>query len=135
MTIPSKLPSLRSTLLIDAATCAALGGGLSLGPTAIGGITSIPPALLFYAGLGLFPIAAFMAVVATRPVIPPAGVRLVVAGNLLWVALSLLLPASGLIAPNLLGIGFLAAQAVAVAVLAGLEHGALRGRAPRAHPA
>ena len=60
----------------------------------------LPPALLLYAGLALIPTAAFMALVATRPAVSPAGVWLIIAGNGLWAAASLLLLASGLVAPN-----------------------------------
>jgi hypothetical protein len=93
---------------------------------ALGSLTLIPPALLLYAGLGLFPIAAFMAVVATLPIVPTAASWLVIAGNTLWVVGSLLLVLAGWITPNALGTTFLVAQALVVAVLAVLEHGALR---------
>jgi hypothetical protein len=125
-----KLDSLRSArrlLLIDAMTCGVMGAVLILGADALGSLTRIPPALLFYAGLGLFPIAAFMAVVATRPVIQPAAMWLVVAGNGLWVVASLMLVLAGWIAPNPLGTAFIVAQALVVAVLAKLEHDAVRG--------
>jgi hypothetical protein len=57
---------------------------------------------------------------------------LVVAGNGLWVVASLMLVLAGWIAPNPLGIAFIVAQALVVAVLAMLEHGALRGVLERA---
>lgn len=120
------LLSLRPLLLADAATCAAMGALLALAPEPIGQLTEIPVALLFYAGLGLFPIAAFMATVATRPTIRTAGVRLIILGNLGWVAGSVLLLLAGWIGPNALGTAFILAQALAVALLAGLEQGALR---------
>jgi hypothetical protein len=126
------LRSARCLLLIDATTCGVMGAVLTLGADALGSLTRIPPALLFYAGLALFPIAAFMAVVATRPVIQPAAMWLVVAGNGLWVVASLMLVLAGWIAPNPFGIAFIVAQALVVAVLAMLEHGALRGVLPRA---
>lgn len=118
--------SLRNILLVDAVTCAAMGMALAIGSAAIGELTRLPPALLWYAGLALLPIAAFMGVVATRPAIPAVGVCLIVAGNILWVAASLALLGGGWIAPNALGIAFVLVQATAVTVLAALEYSAMR---------
>lgn len=125
------LPSLRSLLLLDAATCATMGVALDFGAGPIAALTGLPAGLLFYAGLSLLPIAAFMALVALRPALQPAGGLLTVAGNAGWVLASLLLLATGWVAPNGLGIAFVLAQAAAVAVLALLELTALR-RTPRA---
>ena len=118
-------------LLVDAATCVTMGMLLTVGAGPIGRVTQIPPDLLFYAGLVLFPIGAFMAVVATRPAISPAAVRLIVLGNFAWVAGSLLILVGGWIAPNTVGLIFVMAQALVVAALALLEHGALRAAFPR----
>ena len=117
---------LRTLLLVDAATCLAMGGCLVLGAGFIASLTQIPSDLLFYAGLALFRIAAFMAIAATRPAISTAAVWMIVLGNLLWVLGSLLILTGGWIAPNALGYSFVAAQALVVAILAWLEHGASR---------
>lgn len=130
MSIATKPNFLRTILLLDAATCAVMGAALALGAAPIARLTDIPPGLLLYAGLSLFPIAAFIAIVAMRPV--PATVWLVILGNLGWVAGSLLLLVSGWIAPNGLGYAFVAVQAIAVAVITKLEHGALRQAVPAA---
>jgi hypothetical protein len=122
---PSRL-SLRNLLLADAATCAAMGLALVLGATALAGLTGLPAALLSYAGLGLLPIAAVMLLVALHPALLPAGAWVVIAGNAAWVIASLALLVTGWVAPNTLGIAFVVVQALAVAVLAKLEHGALR---------
>jgi len=122
----ASLRSLRTLLLVDAVTCGVMGGLLALGAGTLGPLTAIPPALLYYAGLGLLPIAAFMTVVATRPVIQPAAAWLIIAGNALWVMGSLLLVVTGWITPNALGTTFVVAQALVVVLLAVLEHGALR---------
>jgi hypothetical protein len=121
------LLSLRNVLLVDAATCGVMGALLAPGANALGDLAQIPPALLFYAGLSLFPTAAFMAIVATRPSIHETAVWLIIAGNALWVAGSFTLVLSGWIAPNALGSAFIVAQALIVAVLAKLEHAPLRG--------
>lgn len=127
------LRSLRTLLLVDAVTCGVMGAFLTLGADALGSLTRIPPALLLYAGLSLFPIAAFMAVIATRPVIQPAAARFIIAGNGLWVVASLMLVLAGWIAPNPLGTALIVAQALVVAVLTILEHGALRHAPPQLH--
>ena len=125
--IPRSLLTLRKLLLIDAGTCTTMAALLTLGSGQVGQLTQLPPVLLLYVGLGLFPIAAFMAIVALRPVVNSAATWLIIVGNALWVAGSFLLLASGWIAPNQLGTVFIAAQAVVVALLARLEYGALRG--------
>jgi hypothetical protein len=50
----------------------------------------------------------------------------IVAINALWVAASLGLLVSGVVAPTLLGYAFVIAQALAVALLAGLQFAGLR---------
>jgi hypothetical protein len=121
---------LRNVLLVDAATCVASGVPMTLGSAPIAGLTAIPSHLLFYAGLSLFPIAAFMAVTATRPVISRLAVWVIIDGNVLWVAGSLWLMAGSSIAPNGLGHAFIGAQAFAVAALAALEVAGLRRHSP-----
>jgi hypothetical protein len=124
MSHPAKF--LKTVLLIDAATCAATGTSMTLGANVIGGLTAIPAPLLLYAGLSLFPVALFIAAVATRERLVPPAVWLVIIGNALWVAGSAFLLFGGAIAPNALGYMFIAVQAAAVAVLAELEYFGLR---------
>jgi hypothetical protein len=106
---------LRRTLAVDAATCVAMGALLVAFQAPLAGLLGLPAALLFYAGLALFPCAALM-LAAHRS---RALAWLVVAGNAAWVAASVavLLVAS----PTALGYAFVIAQALAVAVLAWLE--------------
>jgi hypothetical protein len=115
---------LRAVLIADAATCVATGTLMSLGATALAGLTRLPETLLFGAGLSLFPIAAFIGLVASRP--SAAGVWIVILGNAGWVVGSLLVLAPGGIAPNALGTAFVIVQAIAVAALAELEVVGLR---------
>ncbi|PHK95681.1 hypothetical protein CR162_07490 [Pseudoroseomonas rhizosphaerae] len=91
-----------------------------------------PPALLGGAGLALLPVAAFMAWLAHGPAVPRQGLRLVVAGNVLWVVASLLPPLLGMVSPNALGWAFLVGQAGFVGLLAWLEAGAGRAAAAAA---
>ncbi len=113
--------ALRQVLLADAATCLAAGALMTVASGPIAGVTAIPQGLLFYAGLILFPVAAFMALIATRATMHPAAIALIVAGNAAWVAASLWLIVGEVIAPNGLGQAFIGAQAAIVALLSALE--------------
>jgi hypothetical protein len=119
---------LRNLLLFDATTCATMGGMLTLASGPLAELTAIPSGLLLGAGVILFPIAAFMAVTAGRLREWPWAVWLIIGGNVLWVAASLALLAGTSIAPNSLGVAFIAVQAMAVAGLAVLEFVASRRR-------
>jgi hypothetical protein len=123
----TRFGSLRRILFIDAGTCLASGSILSAFPQPLARFFGLPSALLLYAGLSLFPVAALMIWIATREELPHAGVAAIVLGNGLWIAGSVLLIAIGPVAPTPLGYGFIVGQAVLVALLADLEYAALRG--------
>ncbi len=116
-TLPLERPSfLRRTLAVDAATCAAMGGLLVFASAPLAGLLGLPAALLFYAGVALFPCAVLMLLaMGSRPL-----ARLVVAGNAAWIlgSVAVLL----LTSPTALGYAFVIAQALAVAALAELEY-------------
>jgi len=112
-------PGLSRILLLDAATCLMMGLALTLAAGTIGGVTGLPAGLLRAAGAVLFPVAAFMALVAYRGTGNAAAVRLAILGNAGWVVASLLVLA--VTTPTAFGIAFVLAQAVAVAGLAWLE--------------
>lgn len=114
--------SLRTLLLADAATCVLMGWFLLLTAESVGRLTRIPDGLLFYAGAALIPIALFIGVTGARTKINISAVRVIILGNVVWVVGSILLTVPGWIAPNALGIGFIVAQAFAVALLTALEH-------------
>lgn len=113
--------SLASILKLDAATCAAMGGLLALAAGPVAQITEIPATLLFWAGLALFPVAAFMAFCGYASRVPGWALFTIIAGNALWVIASLALPLFGFIAPNAFGWVVLIGQAAVVAILAWLE--------------
>ena len=117
---------LRTVLLVDAVTCLATGLLMTVGAGTLSPLTAIPTDLLVYAGVSLFPVAAFIIFVATRPEPPVLGVWLVIFGNVAWVAGSVWLLSGGALSPTALGEAFIALQAAAVAVLAGLEYAGLR---------
>ncbi len=129
MSLMDRPEFLRTVLLVDAVTCVATGALMTIGAEFVSGLTQIPKGLLMSAGLALFPIAAFIAFIATRRPLLRAGVWLVIIGNVGWVLGSVLLLVSGAIAPNGTGYAFVIGQAVAVAILAELEVFGLR-RAP-----
>ena len=122
----SASPFLRSVLLMDAATSAAMGVALLLGAGMLAGLLGLPEVLLRGAGLSLLPFAAFVAWVATRPALWRAGVWAVIALNVLWAVDSVVLLVPGWVAPAAQGYAFVLAQAAFVAVLAELEYVGLR---------
>ena len=111
---------LRRVFYVDAATCVATGALMSLDTAPLATLLGLPAALLFGAGLSLFPIAAFMLWVATRRDIPRPGAWLVICGNAGWVAGSALVLLANV--PTALGYAFVIAQAVVVALLLELEY-------------
>src|SRR4051795_13390486 len=113
---------LRNTLLLDAATCVATGVLLSLAAAPLSGLLGLPTDLLLYAGLSLFPIAAFMLWAALRQRAPV--VWAVITGNAAWVLASVAVLFG--FSPTALGYAFVVVQAVAVALLAELEYTGLR---------
>ncbi|MDQ3655934.1 MAG: hypothetical protein M3457_12750 [Chloroflexota bacterium] len=111
-------PSLRTILLVDGIVSGAMGLMLLAGAGILDSAFDLPTAFLRGVGVVLLPWFALLAVVATRRVINRPAVKFVIAVNLAWVAASILLPFTGWIGPNALGIGFIIVQAMAVAVFA-----------------
>jgi hypothetical protein len=117
---------LRRALLADAATCVASGLLLTLGADALGRLSGLPAGLLRYAGLSLFPFAAFLLYLATRESLAGWVVWAVIVLNVLWTADSLLLLFAGWAEPTAFGYAFVVLQALGVAAFAGLEYAGLR---------
>lgn len=117
---------LRRVLWLDAATCIACGLLLAAGGGMLEGLFGLPALLLRFAGASLFPVAAFIAWLAARGRLSPALVWVVIVGNVIWAADSILLLLTPWVAPTLLGTGFVVAQAVAVLGLARAEQLGLR---------
>jgi hypothetical protein len=113
---------LRWTLLADAATCVATGLLMMLGSGQLEQYLGLPAALLRYAGVSLLPFAAFLVYLAKRENLSTQGVRTAIVLNTIWTAASLLLLMTGRVAPTELGFTFVIAQALGVAVFAGLEY-------------
>ena len=114
-------PLLRRVLLADALACLGAGAVTLVGSAWLAPHLGLPAALLAGAGALLLPVAALIAVVATRDPVPAGGLRAIVAINLLWVAASLGLFLVPGIDPTLLGAAFILAQAILVAAFAAIE--------------
>ena len=123
---------LRRALLLDAASCAALGLLLAVCAAPLGWWFHLPLPLLREAGLILLTFAAFLAWACTRPLLPRLLVLAIIAGNALWALDSVLLLLPGWIAPNGLGACFILVQAIATALIAELEYVGLRRSATAA---
>ena len=117
---------LRWTLLADAATCVATGLLMTLGSGQLEQFLGLPAGLLRYAGVSLLPFAAFLVYLAKRENLSTQGVWTAIVLNTIWTAASLLILMTGRVAPTELGYTFVIAQALGVAVFAGLEYFGLR---------
>lgn len=117
---------LKLVLNADALTCLLMGAGLALFSSSLSSLTRLPEMLLFEAGLLLLPVAVFIRFAAGRLASSTAPVTLVIIGNLLWIAASLVILAAGWVTPNTFGTAFVILQAVAVLAITVLEYGLLR---------
>lgn len=117
---------LRYVLFADAATCIACGLLLSTGNASLEKMLGLPSALMFYAGISLFPFAAFLIYAATRKSISKTFIWLIIGLNLLWTIDSFLLLVSGYAAPTTPGYVFVIFQAIGVLMFADLEFIGLR---------
>jgi hypothetical protein len=115
---------LRRILALDALSCLAMGLLMGLGATGLAPLFGLPEPLLRFAGLALLPLAAFIFWLATRPSPPRLLVWVVILGNLGWTAESFL--TLGQSQATALGTAFVAAQALAVLAIAGLEYVGIR---------
>ena len=102
------------------------------GSTILGNLLEMPPKLLSYAGISLLPFTAGLLYIMSREHLSPAVVWTVIVLNVLWTVDSFLILATGWITPNELGYAFVGAQALAVAMFAGLEYAGLKKSAAAA---
>jgi hypothetical protein len=117
---------LRFVLLVDAATCFATGLLMMFGSGTLAQVSGLPETLVRYAGLSLLPFAMFLVFLATRQLSSRSLVWAASVLNVLWTADSLLLLATGWVAPTQLGYVLVIAQALGVGILAGLEYVGMR---------
>lgn len=110
---------LRRVLLADGVVSGAAGVVMIVGGAILAPLTSLPEALLIYAGFSLMPWMIALIALARMEQIPRDGVRAVIAVNALWVAGSV--ATLFLTSPSLFGYAFVIAQAFAVGLFAELQ--------------
>ncbi len=124
-TIPLS-PFLCRALALDALSCLGMAALLVPGAGMLAPLLGLPRMLLLEAGLIVLLCAGIIGWLATRREAPRVLILVVIIGNVGWVAASLLLLVSGLVAPTTLGVVFVLAQAAAVAIFTELEWVGLR---------
>lgn len=129
MNVLQPSPLLRTALLIDGLISGAMGL-LVLAASWLGAFLELPRDFLFGAGASLLPFAVALVWLARRAALNRLAVWAVIAINALWVVESLLLLIGGWLTPNLLGYGFVIAQAVAVLAFSELEWFGLKRSQP-----
>lgn len=119
-------PILRKSLLADAFVSGAAAILMIAGAGVLGPFLNLPSALLFWSGLALVPFVGLLFVLARREVAPRLLILDIVLVNLLWVVASFAIMMAGVVAPNTLGVLFITAQALAVALFAALQFAGMR---------
>lgn len=119
-------PFLRNVLFADALVSGAAGILMMLGAPLLAPLLGLPAELLFWARIALVPFVAVLVVIARRATVSKLVMIDIIIINALWVIGSFGLLVSGLVAPNLLGIAFVTAQALTVAVFAELQFVGIR---------
>jgi CHASE2 domain-containing sensor protein len=117
---------LRQAVRLDAAASGAMGVLLAAGGALLDDLLGIPAAVLVPVGGFLVVYAAALWVLGSRPRLSRPAVWAVVAGNLCWVAASVVAAAAGWWSPTAAGVAFVLLQAAAVAVFAELQVSGLR---------
>ena len=117
---------LRRALVLDAVASGATALLMVAGAGLVEGLLGLPAALLRGAGMVLMPYVAFVIYTGTRETISRPAVWAIIVANVLWAAASAVLLVSGWVAPTALGIAFVIAQAVVVALLGELQYMGLR---------
>ncbi|MCP9625796.1 hypothetical protein NML43_01710 [Rhodopseudomonas palustris] len=113
---------LRRALQADALVSGAMALLLVTGASALAPLLALPQPLLLETGLFLIAYAAFVGWLGSRAALQRPLVLLVIIGNALWTLASIALLLSGAVAPNALGIAFVAIQAITVGVFAELQY-------------
>lgn len=128
--IPS--PILRWALVVDAAASASIAALQLAAPDLLVRLLALPRPLLVETALFLVAYVTLLLVLAGSRRVWAALVAAVVAGNVAWAALSLLLPVAGFIAPNGWGLAYVVGQALAVLAFAAVQSVGLRRSLPTA---
>ncbi|QIK78101.1 hypothetical protein G7077_03405 [Sphingomonas piscis] len=118
-------PFLRTILKLDSASCLIMAAGLIPASKLLEPMLGMPTAFLAAAGASLLPVGLFILWLSSRREAAKSLVLLVIAGNVGWVAASLL-SLGWLQDRTALGTALLLAQGAAVALFAMLEWRGLR---------
>ena len=123
---------LRRSLQLDAAASGGLGVLLAAGGAVLDGPLGIPATVLVPVGGFLVLYGAALWLLGMRPQLSRPTVKTVVAGNLVWVAASVVAAVAGWWSPTTLGTVLVVAQAAAVALFVELQVTGLRRARPPA---
>jgi hypothetical protein len=113
---------LRRALVADGIISGTMALLLVIAAAPLATLLALPEGFLRETGLLLIPYALFAGYLGSRARLPAAVAWLVVAGNTVWTLASFALLLGNWFSPNLLGEMFIAAQAIAVGVLAELQY-------------
>ena len=125
---------LRTVLLTDAIACGVMGALLLVGAQPLATLFGLPVPLLAGAGVFLLPLAAWVGWLSKQAQPSRRAVWLLIVGNGVWVAESLLLLVLDWVQPTALGTTFVVAQAATTAVFTELEYLALKRSAVYTQP-
>lgn len=117
---------LKKTLVLDAVVTGAAALLMIAGSTLLGPFLGLPVALLFWAGIVLVPFVGLLIMLARRETASRTLLLDVVLINVAWVVASFGIMIAGAVEPNVLGVAFISAQALAVALFAALQASALK---------
>ena len=117
---------LRRALIADAIFSGLAAAGFTFGAGVFAALFNLPEVFLLEVGLFLVAYAAFVGWLGSRQNMMKALVLIVIAGNAAWTLGSIALLFSGAVAPNVLGMVMVVAQAIATGVFAELQYIGLR---------
>jgi hypothetical protein len=117
---------LRRALIADAVFSGVAALGFTFGAGVFASLFNLPQALLLEVGLFLIAYAAFVGWLGSRQTMMKPLVLIVIVGNAAWTLGSIALLFSGGVAPNVLGMVMVVAQAIATGVFAELQYIGLR---------
>ncbi|MES2190261.1 MAG: hypothetical protein V4454_09070 [Pseudomonadota bacterium] len=113
---------MRIVLRVDALSCVACGLLQVAFTSQLAGLLGLPGPLLAFTGEFLLVYAAAVLFLSTRQPMPRMFVGALAAGNLVWAVACVILLISGGVQPTVSGVGYVALQALTVAILAGLQY-------------
>jgi hypothetical protein len=114
-------PLLKVALVVDGGSSAAMAAFQLLQGPAWASRFELPPSLLIDTGLFFLAYATLLFGIALRARVPVALIGLIVAGNVAWAVMCVLLPLVGVLTVSTWGLGYLLLQAVAVLLFAALQ--------------